>query len=81
MEEVLLERDAVVFQPRIGEIGRTLVSYKRESDGDHASKGDDRIIVLWDAGFAGDISRLSVVGNKVKVYVTSEEDGQAAKAE
>lgn len=81
MEDELLERDAVVYQERIEEIGRTLVSYPSKTDGKYAKKGDERIIVVWDADFKGDLKRLSAKGSSVKVYVTSEEDGQAAEAE
>jgi hypothetical protein len=81
MEQELLKRSAVVYQSRIDEIGRTLVSYKRQADGKHGEKkGDDRIIVLWDDAYSGDLKNL-VVGFKLTVYVNSEEDGQCVKAE
>lgn len=81
MEQELLKRSAVVYQSRIDEIGRTLVSYKRQADGEHGEKkGDERIVVLWDSAYGGDPKNL-VEGFELTVYVDSEEDGQCSGAE
>jgi hypothetical protein len=77
-----LKREAVVYQARIAEIGRTLVCYKRQTDGDHGEKkGDDRIIVLWDSDYSGSIKNLSIEGFKLSVYIESEDAGQCMSAE
>lgn len=81
MEQELLKRDAIVYQSRIEEIGHTLVSYKRQEDGKHGEKkGDERIIVLWDSDYKGDVENLQK-GLELTIYVHSEDDGQCAKAE